>query len=82
MTLPAAAPEAGHPESCPWCGRHGIHGVCPSPNRDRQYRCVACGTTFFIHEFAQRSADRVLLPLTPPPVKAPRRWIARFSQRG
>jgi len=81
MTHSATAPESGHPGSCPWCGRQGIHGICRSPNRDRQYRCVACGTTFFIHEFAQRSADRVLLPLSPPPAKAPSRWAALFAYK-
>jgi hypothetical protein len=42
---------------------------------------VACGTTFFIHEFAQRSADRVLLPISPPPVKALSRWTALFAPK-
>jgi hypothetical protein len=37
-----------HPESCPWCGQQQIRGVIASTD-DPQYRCGACGTTFFIH---------------------------------
>ena len=80
MTHGAIAHDAEHPESCPWCGRQGIHGVCPSPDDARHYRCVACGTTFFIHEFPQRSG-RMLSPLCPPPVKRRRRFISRFAHK-
>jgi len=52
---PAAAESGAPPELCPWCGQHRIHGVYPSPDGHRHYRCVACGTTFFIHELPERS---------------------------
>jgi hypothetical protein len=79
MTQVETALEAGYPESCPWCGRQGIHGVCPSPDDAPHYRCVACGTTFFIHEFPQRSGRR-LSPLCPP-AKPRRRFISRFAHK-
>jgi predicted RNA-binding Zn-ribbon protein involved in translation (DUF1610 family) len=76
-----AASEAGHPDACPWCGRQQIHGVRPSPTGDRLYRCVACGTTFFIHQLPQRQAERPQSPLCPPPVTARRRFISRFAHK-
>jgi predicted RNA-binding Zn-ribbon protein involved in translation (DUF1610 family) len=51
---PAASPDAdvdaptSHPESCPWCGQQRVRGIIASTD-DPQYRCAACGTTFFIH---------------------------------
>ncbi|HKB09131.1 MAG TPA: hypothetical protein VKD69_00705 [Vicinamibacterales bacterium] len=42
---PIASP---HPQSCPWCGQQRVRGIISS-NRDPEYRCAACGTTFFIH---------------------------------
>jgi hypothetical protein len=81
MTYPTPAQESGHPESCPWCGRDRIHGVCPSPSGDRHYRCVSCGTTFFIHEFPQAPAERLQRPLKAAPVKPGRPWIARFAHK-
>lgn len=58
MTVRETAAETGHPDSCPWCGRRRIRGICPSPDGNRHYRCVACGTTFFIHELPQRGGPR------------------------
>ena len=37
-----------HPETCPWCGQQRVRGIV-SASRDPQYRCAACGTTFFVH---------------------------------
>jgi len=37
-----------HPESCPWCGQQRVRGIIASSD-DPQYRCAACGTTFFVH---------------------------------
>jgi len=37
-----------HPESCPWCGQQRVRGIIASTD-DPQYRCAACGTTFFVH---------------------------------
>jgi transposase-like protein len=76
VTYPTTATEAPHPESCPWCGRHGIHGVSPSPSGERHYRCVACDTTFFIHELPIHGASRS--SLSQPPVKARGRFFSRF----
>jgi transposase-like protein len=42
----AAAP---HPESCPWCGQQRVRGIVTAPTDSPQYRCAACGTTFFVH---------------------------------
>ena len=43
-----AEAQTPHPESCPWCGQQRVRGIVSS-NEDPQYRCAACGTTFFIH---------------------------------
>jgi transposase-like protein len=50
-----AAPDAvdssaapAHPQSCPWCGQQRVRGIITATD-DPQYRCAACGTTFFIH---------------------------------
>jgi transposase-like protein len=42
----AAAPR---PESCPWCGQQRVRGIIVPSNDHPQYRCAACGTTFFVH---------------------------------
>lgn len=39
---------AGHPATCPWCGRERIRGILPSPDGSRWYRCVDCATSFSI----------------------------------
>jgi predicted RNA-binding Zn-ribbon protein involved in translation (DUF1610 family) len=67
--------EAGHPESCPWCGQQRIRGVTP-PHDDgnRHYRCAACETTFFIHAMPQRAGEGERL-LTDAPL--PRKKAAR-----
>ena len=55
MTYDATAVESGAPpELCPWCGQQRIHGIYPSPDGNRHYRCGACGTTFFINVLPQR----------------------------
>ncbi|MGH7635789.1 MAG: hypothetical protein ACRENC_18830, partial [Gemmatimonadaceae bacterium] len=77
VTLQTTVVDAGHPESCPWCGQRRIHGVSPSASGDRHFRCVACGTTFFIHEFSQQHAERS--PLCPP-ASIPTQRAARIKR--
>jgi hypothetical protein len=72
MTPTAASSDAAPPASCPWCGQQRIHGVYPSANGDRQYRCVACGTTFFLHAIPQWPTDRLVAPSSPSPYTPPR----------
>ncbi|HMF98227.1 MAG TPA: hypothetical protein VKE96_28200 [Vicinamibacterales bacterium] len=50
-----------HPESCPWCGQQRVRGIIAATD-DPQYRCAACGTTFFIHAPVAR-------PLVQPPLR-------------
>jgi len=65
--------EAGHPESCPWCGQQRIRGITPShDDGNRHYRCAACGTTFFIHGLPQRAIEGERL-LAPTPARVPRK---------
>jgi transposase-like protein len=68
VTYDATSAESGAPpELCPWCGQQRIHGLYPSPDGNRHYRCGACGTSFFIHELPQRSnPDRVVAKLVRP----------------
>jgi tRNA(Ile2) C34 agmatinyltransferase TiaS len=47
-----------HPDVCPWCGQQRIRGVVGKTGENPQYRCDACGTTFFIHTPALRLASR------------------------
>jgi transposase-like protein len=81
VTDAATVSAAGYPASCPWCGQQRIHGVCPSASGDRHYRCVACGTTFFIHELPRRTAETSLPTIGPPPAKRPRRFFSRFARK-
>jgi len=64
VTPSRAASAASHPVSCPWCGQQRIHGVYALPSLERHYRCVACGTAFFINEWpkAAHSLGRLCPP--------------------
>jgi len=66
MTHRTAAAEAGQPESCPWCGRERIRRIYPAPDGNRHYRCVACGTTFFIHVLPPHRPDTDRIRANPP----------------
>jgi hypothetical protein len=81
VTKVATASEPGHPESCPWCGRPQIRGVWPSPNGDRLYRCVACGTRFFIHQLSHPAMERSRPAPVAATVDAPRRLVSRFAHK-
>jgi hypothetical protein len=66
MKPSSPAADRTHPASCPWCGQQRIHGVYALPSLERYYRCVACGTTFFVNEWPRsgHSAAPLSVPVT------------------